>query len=101
MRRDRLYWPYRARFARDLVADREHEIQWRRVGPCEFVPALAAQPARFVVQFVEKLKRHRIHCARRMTAGAEGLELALAPSIHRAFGHDAARGISGAQEQHV
>ena len=44
MRRHGLARPDRDRFLRGVIANREHEIHARRIGPGELVPTFASQP---------------------------------------------------------
>ena len=95
---DWLSRPYRTSLGRRLVADRENKIQPRTIGPREFIPAFAAQSRGLEVQLAQQLERHRMNRALGLAAGAEAAKLAFAPAADRAFRHDAACRIPGAQK---
>jgi hypothetical protein len=97
----RLARPDRAHFIRRVVADGEDEIHHRRARCRKLVPALGAQGGGRVVHLAQQIERIGMNLALRMAAGAEALEAAGALAVEDAFRKDAARGISGAQEQHV
>src|SRR5262245_51865840 len=98
VRRHRLARPGRADLAGRVVTYREHEVERRSSGLSEFVPALAAQPARLVPACTQHLERHRMDLTVRIAACTVGLKTSVPGAIQDRLGEDAARGIAGAEE---
>src|ERR1051326_4958235 len=95
----RLARPYRAHFARSLIANRKDEIEIRCAGCGEFIPGLGPQIVRPKVRFFQHRYRQGIHRPRRVTACAECAEASLSPMLHEPLRHNAARGIAGAKKK--
>ena len=72
-----------------------------QIGPRELGPALAAQAAHGIALAGEYLQRERMDLAAGMAARAERPEAVPAKVIQNDLRHDAARGVAGADEQHV
>lgn len=91
MRSHRLAGPDRTHFACRVVADSKYEI----------IPALASQLLRRTSIFVEQLERPSVHSARWMTPGTESTKTSGAATLEKRLGHDAVRGVSGPEKEHV
>src|SRR5262249_11705461 len=98
---DRLAGPYRAHFARCLIADREYEIHHRRARPRELIPRLRAQPLGGNTLFGQYPLRERVNLAFRMAPGAIRPEISLAQIAQEAFGNNAPRRVTRAEKQRV
>jgi hypothetical protein len=81
MRRHRLSRPDWTGFARGGVADREDEIQFRRAGAGELVPALRPEAVGRVAIGVENPEREGVDPPLRMAACGERVEVA--PSLRK------------------
>ena len=101
MSADRLSRPYRADFARGPVAEREHEVQCRCARCREFGPILRSEMIDAVIATLQDLERMGVDGAGRKAPGTEAAESRSPDPLHQALGHDAAGGVSGAEEQHV
>ena len=99
--RHRLAGPYRAHFARGIVANGEHKIHFRRAGLCEFLPIFAAQSAGRHSRDFKLTQRFRADISRSMAARAVGRERGSASVVENCFGHDGARGIACAEKKYV
>jgi hypothetical protein len=97
----RLTRPYGTLLGGGLVADGKDEIEVRAAGSSEFVPVLGTQVRRLVVELSEQLDGQWMYRALGVTARAKAFEFAFTPPIDRAFSHDAARRIPGAEKQDV
>ena len=93
--------PRGAALPRRLVADGEDEVQGRRAGGSELIPALAAEAVHRQLRLPERLERERVHLAPRMTPRRVGPELAAAELVHDRLGDDAAGRVARAEEEHV
>src|SRR5208283_1635420 len=96
-----LTWPDRAYFVGSIVANREHEVQMRRVGLCKLVPALAAQPLRGEVSPLQLRQSLWSDRPRWVTARAVGREGRPSSVVQNGFSHDRPGGISRTQEKNV
>jgi hypothetical protein len=99
--RHRLAGPYGAHFARGIVTNSEHEIHFRRAGPCEFLPIFAAQTARRESRDFKLSQRFGADNPRRADTRTIASECGPASVVENCLGHDGARGIAGAEKQHV
>ena len=97
----RVAGPDRAYLAGGLVADGEDQIHFRRPRPGEFVPALAAQPARIEVGLFEEIERQGVRGALGEAAGAVRLEPSPPPMLQQRFGHDAPSRVAGAEKENI
>ena len=101
MRGGRSARPDRAGFTCCVIAYGKDEIDLRRAGCGELIPALAAQTRNAVPMLLQQLQRERIDPSNRLAARAVGDESSFAQHVEQHFAQDAARGMSGAQYQHV
>jgi hypothetical protein len=101
MRRHRLAGPDRAGFLCGVVAEREDEVHFGRTRFCEFVPTFAAQAFSGQMGGFELTQGSGMNESRRVASctvrGVRGLSFL----AEDGFGHDGARGISGAEEEDV
>lgn len=98
---DRMARPDRADLAGGVVADGDDEVQRRRAGRGELVPALAAQPLARQAELLEQRERDRMHLALGIAARAVPDEAAPAPMVDQRFRDDAAGRIPGTEDQDV
>ena len=101
MGRHRLARPVRAHLSSRVVADGENEIQECCAGRGELVPALAAQAFSREIHALEQFESDRMHRSLGMTASTEAAESPAPQVVNQGLGDDAARGITGAEKQHV
>ena len=101
MRGHRLPRPDRTGFARRVVADREHEIHFRRAGRCKFFPSFRAQALGRIIEAFEHFESERIDSPLRVASSREGAEAPRAVFAQNAFGEDRARGVARAEKQDV
>jgi hypothetical protein len=93
--------PERADFAGGLVADRKDEIHDWRVGPCEFMPAFAAQTAYRQMKPFEQVEGEGMHHTFWKAAGTVAFEPTFAPMVHQYLGKDASGRVAGAEKRDV
>ncbi|RYP44154.1 hypothetical protein DL770_011508 [Monosporascus sp. CRB-9-2] len=93
--------PYRTHLAGCLVADGENEVQFGRAVLRELVPALATEPVRRDTELLQGMQRKRVHRTGGVATCGEGLESVATEVVQQTLGQDRARGIAGADEQHV
>src|SRR4029077_10970942 len=101
VRRHRLTGPQRARFARRVVTDGEHEIELWRAGIGKFAPRLRAKARGVIAEALQEPDRFEMHLALGMAPGAVGAEFTRLYPVQDRFRHDRARRVAGAQKQHV
>src|SRR5690606_26495070 len=101
VRRDGFAWPYRAGFARCLIANRQDKVHFGCIRRGKLIPPFAAQARHVVANRLTSLHGKGIHLARWLAASAIGAKVPLAQYIEKRFGHDAARGITSAKHQHI
>src|ERR1019366_1911968 len=101
MCRDRLPRPCWTNLAGCSLADGEDEIHLRGTGPGEFLPTLAAQATSVITLIGQHLQRERMDLTARMAARAVGAKSVFPQAVQGDLGHDAARGVTGANEQSV
>ena len=101
MRGHRLARPHRAGLGRRVVANREHEIELRRVRPGELAPVLGAKAADVEIELAQEIDRIGVNSALRLAAGREGAKFSPPLPIQDGFGHDRARRIAGAEKEDV
>ena len=89
------------RLARRRVAQREHEIEWRRIRRAEFAHVLRRMIGHRQPGVLQQFRRDGIDARGRTHAGAECLELPAADGIRDGFGDHAARRISLRKKQHT
>lgn len=99
MHRDRGTVPYRAGFSGGVIADGDHQINWRRVVSTESIPRLRLEAVDAVTLLLQLFDRAWIDSSRWMTAGAEGLDVAAAKFIDQHFAENASSGIPRTQEK--
>ena len=97
---DRLAVPSGAVLVRGLVADRENEVEPRRVPGLEFAHVLGAQNIRVMTLLVQHLDRERVEFRVRRGPGRPGLEPVARRMPQDGFGKDRAGGIAGAKEEY-
>ena len=83
--------PYRTGLARRAVADGKHEIEFRRVRPRQFFPALRAQAFDRITVGCESFQRERVDRALWVASGGIGMEASASMLAQDAFGEDRAR----------
>ena len=101
MRGDRLARPGRALLVRRLVAEREDEVELRRVGGLELGDVLGAQTRDVVPEALENLQRVGVELRGGSRSRREGGELPGADLLQDRLGHDRAGGVAHADEEHV
>ena len=76
-----------------------NEIHLRRVGAGKFVPAFTAQLRRGVAYGAQLFQRQWVHTPGRLAARAVRHKAPRTQGVDDGFGHDAARGIAGAENE--
>src|SRR4051812_16027020 len=84
-----------------VVTNSEDEVERRRAGRRELVPALAAQAGGRKTLLSQQCERERMNLALGMAAGTESAESPLAPALNKRLAENAAGGISRTQNEHV
>jgi hypothetical protein len=65
-------------------------------------PAAWLRTALYLITLLsEHFQRHWVHVAARLCARAERLDAFPAEAVHDGLGHDAARGVARAEEEHL
>src|SRR5262249_14402135 len=88
--RHRLSWPERALLLRGVAAHREDEVEVRRAGLRELVPALAAQTSRRQAAPLHDLQGHRVDLALRPASRAERAKASVPPVVQERLRPDGA-----------
>ena len=101
MRKGGVAQPDGTGFAGGVVADGDDDVHVWRAFKRELVPALAADVRHVITDGLCQLGGHRLHGTAGVAARTERVEAALSQHVEDRLGHDAARGVAGAQEQHV
>ena len=101
MSSNRVARPVRTDLAGRVVADGEHEVERRRAGRSELVPALAAEALGRQAVLPQQFEGERVDSPGRMAARAVRDEATPAEVVHHGLGQDRPRGIAGAQKQHM
>src|SRR5688572_24121341 len=101
VRRDRVTLPLRRVLIRRVRAHDEDEVERRSARLAKFDPALAAEVRGRQTVLPEYREGQRMHGAGWMASGTVSAETAGSEAVEQTFAENAARGVRGADKQHV
>jgi hypothetical protein len=101
MGRHRLARPDGANFRSGIVANREHEIEFRRAGNGEFIPVLGAEALGGMVELLQQVEGVGMNLALWLASRAVGFEFSQAFALQDCFGENGTGGIAGAEKKKV
>lgn len=97
----RLTRPYRADFTRGVIANREHEIEWRGARLGKLRPRFGTKMRRFIIQTLQELNCVCVDLPLGLASRAVCAKSSLPDPVQDSFGHDRACRVSGAEKQDV